>query len=95
MAQWIKDPVVLLQQLGSLLWHRFHPWPKNFHMPWVWQNKKKEKTSLVPVTPIDPNMLTQKSAWFLRTNVKLANLNVQASTSELKGQLKPQESSIC
>ena len=27
MAQWVKDPVLLLQQLESLLWHRFNPWP--------------------------------------------------------------------
>ena len=30
---------------GSLLWHRFHPWPQNFCMPWAWP-KKKKKSSL-------------------------------------------------
>ena len=32
MAQWVKDPVLSRQQLGSLLWHRFIPWSGNFHM---------------------------------------------------------------
>ena len=32
-AQEVKDPVLLLQRLGSLLWHGFDPWPGNFHMP--------------------------------------------------------------
>ena len=35
MAQQVKDPVLLLQQLGSLLWRGFDPWPGNFHMPRV------------------------------------------------------------
>ena len=42
MAQWIKDLVLSLQLLGSLLWPRFTPpWPGSFHMPCVWQKKKK------------------------------------------------------
>ena len=32
MAQWIKDPALSLLWLGSLLWHRFNPWPGNFCM---------------------------------------------------------------
>ena len=35
MAQWVKDPVLSLQQLG----HGFDPWPGNFHMPLVWPKK--------------------------------------------------------
>ena len=35
MVQQVKDLVVL-----SLLWYRFNPWPVNFHMLWVWQNKQ-------------------------------------------------------
>ena len=27
----------------SLLQHRFKPWPGNFHMPRVWQKKKKKE----------------------------------------------------
>ena len=27
MAQWVKDPVLLLLWLRSLLWLRFDPWP--------------------------------------------------------------------
>ena len=30
MAQQVKDPALLLQQLGWLLWHGFSPWPRNF-----------------------------------------------------------------
>ena len=43
MAQWVKDPALPLQQLGWLLWCEFDPWPGNFHMPRVWQKKKKKK----------------------------------------------------
>ena len=32
-AQQVKDPMLLLQQFGSLLWFEFSPWPGNFHMP--------------------------------------------------------------
>ena len=28
-----QDPASSLQQLGSLLWHRFNPWYENFHVP--------------------------------------------------------------
>ena len=33
-TQWIKDLALSLQQFGSLLWHRFNPWPWNC-MLWV------------------------------------------------------------
>ena len=32
MAQQVKDLVLSLQWLRSLLWHGFSPWPGNFHM---------------------------------------------------------------
>ena len=32
MAQWVKDLVLSLQWLGSLLWCRFDPWPGSIHM---------------------------------------------------------------
>ena len=35
----IKDPVLLLLWLGSLLWHGFNPWPQNFCMTWAWPKK--------------------------------------------------------
>ena len=35
MAQQVKDPVLSLQWLGLLPWHRFDPWPGNFQVPWV------------------------------------------------------------
>ena len=36
MAQWTKDLVLSLPWLWLQLWYRFDPWPRNFHMPWVW-----------------------------------------------------------
>ena len=38
--QWIKDPGLSLQQLESLLWCKFNPWPRNFHMPQLWPKNK-------------------------------------------------------
>ena len=32
-AQQVKDLALALQQLRSLLWCGFDPWPGNFHMP--------------------------------------------------------------
>ena len=32
MMQWVKDPVLSLQWLRFLLWCRFDPWSRNFHM---------------------------------------------------------------
>ena len=46
MAPWVKDLVVSLQWLRSLLWCRFDPWPGNFHMLLVQPKKKKEKTQV-------------------------------------------------
>lgn len=42
-AQWVgvKDPVLSLQQLGSLLWCRFNPCSGNIHMPTNAAKKKK------------------------------------------------------
>ena len=40
-AQWVKDLALSLQQLESLLWHRFDPWPRNFYMPQVQQTISK------------------------------------------------------
>ena len=38
MAQQVKDPAL------SLLWPRFDPWPRNFHMPQAWKTKEIEPT---------------------------------------------------
>ena len=40
---WVEDLALSLQQLGSLLWCRFDPWPENFHMPRIWPKGKKKK----------------------------------------------------
>ena len=55
LAQWVKDPMLSLQQLGSLLWHGFSLWPGNFHMPAVQPKIKiKKKIELSPIS-IDLN----------------------------------------
>ena len=48
MVQWIKNPVLSLQWLELLPWHKFDPWPRNFcrlRMP-AKKKKKKKKDSL-------------------------------------------------
>ena len=55
--QWLKDLAL------SLLWHRFDPWPGNFHVLWAWPKKFKHvheslKVSWAPNTiPVMPNGL--------------------------------------
>ena len=44
MVQWVKDLALSLQQLRSLLWRGFDPWPWNSHMPQV-QPKQTNKTT--------------------------------------------------
>ena len=39
MVQWVKDPLL------AQLWHRFNPWPRNFHMFQMQPKKKKKKKS--------------------------------------------------
>ena len=39
----IKDPVLSMLWLGSLLWCGFDSWPWNLHMPQPWPKKKKKK----------------------------------------------------
>ena len=56
MAQQVKDLALSLQQLGSLLKHRFHPWPKDFHLQRVWGGGKKSG-----VLPRDSHMLGNKA----------------------------------
>ena len=42
-AQRVKVLVLWLQWLWLLLWHRFDPWPRDFHMPRAWPKKKERK----------------------------------------------------
>ena len=46
MAQWVKDLALSLLWLGSLLWHKFDPWPWNLHMPWTWPKKQSKVKSI-------------------------------------------------
>ena len=42
-AEWVKDPALLLMWLEPLLWHGFNPWPRNFLMPRMWPPPPKKK----------------------------------------------------
>ena len=44
MAQWVKDLLLSLKPLGSLLWRGFDLWPRHFHMLWL-QPKKTQRCS--------------------------------------------------
>ena len=49
MVQWLKDLVLSLQQLKSLLWCGFDPWPWNFHkLPGAAKNKQTNKQRKSP-----------------------------------------------
>lgn len=39
----VKDPVLSLQQLASLVRCGFDPWHGCFHTPWAWPKKKKRE----------------------------------------------------
>ena len=45
MAQWVKNLVLSLLCLGSLLWCGFDPWPGKFCMPKAWPRKTHKKRS--------------------------------------------------
>ena len=47
MAQWVKDPELSLQWLGSLLWCRFDLWPGNFCMPREWPSVTRFKINTI------------------------------------------------
>ena len=42
-AQQVKDLASSLQELGSLLWHRFDPWLRNLHVSQVHPPKSSYK----------------------------------------------------
>ena len=43
MTQQVKDLVLPLLWLKSLLWYEFDPWPRNFHMLWTAKKTKNKK----------------------------------------------------
>ena len=47
MVQWVKDPVLLLQQFGLLLWLEFDPWPGNFYMLGAQPKRRKKQQNFV------------------------------------------------
>ena len=48
-----------MQRPGSLLWHRFNPWPGNVHILWV-LSKKKNKNKQQKVEFFSPSSLAFK-----------------------------------
>ena len=48
-AQQLKDLVLSLQQLRSLLWHSFNTWPGNFHMPQEQPKTQAKQTNKNPL----------------------------------------------
>ena len=45
-AQQVKDPALSLLQLRLLLWHRFNPWSRKFHMQPRKKKEKKERSNM-------------------------------------------------
>ena len=44
----LKDPVLWQLWLWSQVWLKFNPWPGNFHMLWVWPEKKQKQKNREP-----------------------------------------------
>ena len=42
-ALWVKDPVLSLQQLGSLLWHEIYAVPSTFQRLYVYTHTHRDK----------------------------------------------------
>ena len=42
-----KNLALSLQRLGLLLWHWFHPWPRNFHMLQAWPKNNRLWNTLI------------------------------------------------
>ena len=57
-VQWVKDPVLSLQWLGSLLWGGFDSWPRNFCMLQARPKKKKKKKKRIFYSTKDTQYLT-------------------------------------
>ena len=41
MVQRVKDLVLSLLWFRLQVWHKFHPWPQDFCMLWVWPKRGK------------------------------------------------------
>ena len=66
-AQWVKYPMLSLQEPRVLLWYRFNPWPSNSCMLWVWPKKKKinrQKLSMVLELRIVVTLGERWELWF-------------------------------
>ena len=67
MAQQVKEPVLSLQQLRSLLWHGFNPWPSNFHMPEMQPKQNKLGISWIILNDILKNFCLWFKTCFIFT----------------------------
>ena len=47
MAKKVKDLALSLQQLKSLMGHRFDPWPGNVHMLQVWPHRHTHNPKII------------------------------------------------
>ena len=68
MAQWVKDPALLLQWSGLLLWHRFNPWPRETSTCHRHGTKKKKRlfchlSTLLPSDSEDRRYEHLKGMW--------------------------------
>ena len=52
MAKLVNDLAFLLPWLRLLLWHRFNPWPRKFHILQAWEKKKKKEYSFCILNPL-------------------------------------------
>ena len=59
MVQWVKDPVLSLQLLGSLLWHGFDPWSWEFHVPRAYGQKENlhDRPSYMYIYPLPVTLM--------------------------------------
>ena len=66
-VQWVQDPALSLQWLGSLLWHKFDPWPRYLHMlvgmiKETQKQKQKQKTKNKKKNP--PMAVSRESIFY-------------------------------
>ena len=63
MAQQVKDLALSWQWLWLLLYCRFDPWPRKFHMLWTLSKKKKKKKDIVSATMLKHNIIFLDGFW--------------------------------
>ena len=51
-VQWVPDPALLQLWCRLQLWLAFHPWPRSFHVSWLWPHSQPSLTSGLPGGPL-------------------------------------------